>query len=72
MAKVFYHKLKGALIAAGYTGGEAARKLLISPSAFSLKLNGHNAWTLDEMYTLMDITGRDYSEMATLFPNRLI
>lgn len=72
MARVFYYKLKGALIAAGYNGSEAARKLLISPSAYSQKLNGHSAWTLDEMYTLMDLTGRDYSEMPDLFPNRHI
>ena len=71
MARVFYYKLKGALTMAGYTGGEAARKLLISPSAFSQKLNGHSAWTLDEIYTLMDIIGENYSRIPELFPNRL-
>ena len=70
MARVYYYKLKGALTAAGYNGSEAARKLLISPSTYSLKLNGHSAWTLDEMYTLMDMIGADASQMPVLFPNR--
>ncbi len=70
MARCFYYKLKGALIAAGYNGQETARALLISPATYSLKLNGKYPWTLDEMYTQLDLIGCGYDKMSEYFPDR--
>lgn len=70
MARCFYYKLKGELMAAGLYSKDAAKALLISDAAFSQKLNARSAWTLDEMYQVMDLIGCDHSRMAELFPRR--
>lgn len=65
-----YYKLKGALMTAGYNGYETAKVLLINPATYSQKLNGRYPWTLDEMYTLLDIIGCGCDKMSEYFPDR--
>ena len=65
-----YDKLRCALLEAGYTGEEAAQRILIARPTFSSKLNGRTAWTLDEMYALVDLIGCGAAAIPTLFPDR--
>lgn len=41
---------------------------LRSVGAVSHRFSGRKSWSLDEMYTLLDICGADYSELHLYFP----
>jgi transcriptional regulator with XRE-family HTH domain len=63
-----FRVLRGQMAAEGLTQADVARKLLVSPDTISNKMRGIYSWTLDEMYTLMDILNWPYGQMHELFP----
>jgi transcriptional regulator with XRE-family HTH domain len=63
-----FRVLRGQMAAEGLTQADVARKLLVSPDTISNKMRGIYSWTLDEMYTLMDIINWPYDRMHELFP----
>lgn len=63
-----FSTLRGQLVAHDLQQSDLARKLLISSRSATRKLCGHSAWTLDEMYTLMDLLQWPYDKMHELFP----
>lgn len=63
-----YATLRGLLVTHDLKQVDIARKLLVSPRHVNSKMCGHVPWTLDEMYTLMDLLGWPYDRMHELFP----
>lgn len=45
-----------------------ARKLRVSTTTISKKLNGHTQWKLDEMYVVLDLLGKPVKDLHLYFP----
>lgn len=63
-------KLRGALAAADIDQQYLARKLLLSPKCVSQRMTGKYPWTLDEVYTILDLIRVPHDQMAAYFPPR--
>lgn len=63
-----YARLRGKLAQYELTNDLLARKLLLTPSTVSRKLNGHSPWTSDEMWQIMELVGEPAHLMHRLFP----
>ena len=61
-------KLRGALAAADVDQQYLARKLLLSTKCVSQRMTGKHPWTVDEVYTIMDLLRIPYDQMAVYFP----
>lgn len=59
---------RGQMIAHDLLQTDIARRLLMSERTVTRKLCGRAPWTLDEMYTLMDLLHWPYDRMHELFP----
>lgn len=67
MARPFA-KLRVALYEQDITQKYLARKLLLSQSWISQKMQGKVSWTLEEMYTLIELVKWPTDHMHELFP----
>lgn len=63
-----FQLLRGAMYANEITQNDMARHLRISVHTISSRLNGHTEWTLEEIYTILDLLGQAPSEIINLFP----
>lgn len=62
------HLLKRRIAMAGYTQSQLAKAVGISRGNLNTKLNGHLAFTLDEVFRLCDILGiENPQEKADIF-----
>lgn len=66
-----YPKLKGALREKGYTYEQAARKVGISDTAMSQKLNGSSDFYIHEAKVLRDLTGYPLEELFQTRPEKM-
>ena len=57
-------KLKGAIVAAGYTQQTLAEKVSMSRNSLSSKINGSVGFTTDEVERICDVLGISNSETA--------
>ena len=67
MARLF-SRLRKVMVNVDADADVLARKLGVSKTTISKKLNGHTQWKLDEMYTVLDLLGRPASDLPVLFP----
>lgn len=61
-------KLRGAMIAADIDQKYLARKLLLSTKCVSQRMTGKHPWTMDEVYTIMDLLRLPHDQLAVYFP----
>ena len=67
MARLF-SRLRKVMVNVDADAYVLARKLGVSKTTISKKLNGHTQWKLDEMYAVLDLLGRSTSDLPALFP----
>ncbi len=60
--------LKGRLKQFGLRQSDLVEPLGLNLSSISHRFTGRTAWSLEEMYTLMDICRADYRELHLYFP----
>lgn len=56
-------KLKGAIMASGYTKNEMAKKLELNAASFSHKLNGKREFKLNEVKKILKIIGKTFDDI---------
>ena len=63
-------KLRAAIVEAGYTQGDVAKAIGVETSTFSLKINGHRDFTLQECIRIANLVNRSLDDLfsATNFP----
>lgn len=59
--------LKAAIVRAGYTQGEFARKIGISHNSLTSRMNGDRPFTIDEVDRTRDVLGIDNAEICDIF-----
>lgn len=52
----------------GYTAKDMARELGMSAASISYRLNNRAAWTLPEMYFVLDRLGEPHDQLHLYFP----
>ena len=67
MAKL-YKKLRGALIEHDMTMQDLARCLLVSHRTIAARFSTEQPWTVDEMYSTMDLLGLPHDQLHIYFP----
>ena len=60
-------KLKGKIIAEGYDLKSAAKEINISYTAFRNKLKGNTAFSIDEVYDLVELLNIEKEEIVEYF-----
>ena len=63
-----YSYLSGRLRQLGLGHGDLAYALHLSPQAISHRFTGKTAWSLDEMYRILDICRAQPEELHLYFP----
>lgn len=63
-----YIELRNAFRGAGITQGEVARELCISETSMCFRMSGRYPFTLTEVYKILDMLNRPYSDLPKLFP----
>lgn len=63
-----FNYLRGRLKQLGFRQKDLEGALGLNQSAISHRFTGRTPWSLEEMYTLMDICRADYSELHLYFP----
>lgn len=63
-----FNYLKGRLKQLGLRQQDLVGQLDLNVSAISHRFTGRTPWSLEEMYTLMDVCRADYSELHLYFP----
>ena len=63
-----YKKLRGYLDMCDYDQPYVAERLGRSVAYVSLRYTGNKPWVQDDMYALMDMIERPYSELHEIFP----
>lgn len=61
-------KLRGAMMAADIDSRYLARKILRGQTYVSHCMMGHQPWTVEECYKILDLIHAPYSEFAEYFP----
>ena len=65
---VKFRKLRGAIAEAGIEHRLLAESVGMGGVTFSRRLNGHQDWSLSEMYAVMDALCLPHSELGRYFP----
>lgn len=64
-----YLKLKGRIMACGFTQEQVANSIGITQQALSMKLNGKTRWTVPEMYIVGEVLRvKSADDLLSLFP----
>jgi len=63
-----YRKIRVRLLELGMEHRYLAKKLGMCPASLSGRMTGRFAWTIDDMYKVMDIMRVPYEELHEYFP----